>query len=174
MEDDLPTNMNDKVAMAKLMDDLEKSGVLRGDRCLTLQPDIVAKWNEKILEHLQGELHTRYSADTGLDGSGFLPQELLRTLDIPSLPPAELHLKLGAPVMLLKDISPSDGLVNGSRLRLIHIGRLFIEVQALGGAHDGKKSLLPQIPMSSAEGELPWIITRRQFPIRLCFAIGRK
>lgn len=35
----------------------------------------------------------------------------------------------------------------------------------------GIRKLLPRIPLSTTEGELPFILTRKQFPIRLCFAM---
>ena len=35
----------------------------------------------------------------------------------------------------------------------------------------GVPKLLPRIPLSTTEGELPFILTRKQFPIRLCFAM---
>lgn len=166
--DEHPINMEDKVAVAKMLDELDKSGVLRGNRCLTLQHANIAEWNDKILEKLQGDLQTKFAAEK-INETGFPPMEFLRTLDCPSLPPSHLRLKLGAPVMLLRDLV---GVCKGTRLRLTRIGQYVIEGEVLGGAHDGEKHLIPRIPMSSVEGELPWIISRSQFPIRLCFAVG--
>ena len=33
------------------------------------------------------------------------------------------------------------------------------------------RHLTPRICLSTTEGEYPWIITRKQFPVRLCFAM---
>ena len=41
----------------------------------------------------------------------------------------------------------------------------------LSGSFHGQLQLIPCIKLTSTEGELPFIISRRQFPIRLCFAI---
>ena len=49
--------------------------------------------------------------------------------------------------------------------------RWCIEVQILGGTFDGTVKILPQIMLSTTEGELPFILTRKQFPIRLSFAM---
>ena len=41
----------------------------------------------------------------------------------------------------------------------------------LGGSFHGQLRLIPRIKLTSTEGELPFIVSRRQFPIRLCFAM---
>ena len=45
-----------------------------------------------------------------------LPIEYLNRLNLPSMPPHRLTLKVGQPVMLLRNIDISDGLCNGRRL----------------------------------------------------------
>jgi ATP-dependent exoDNAse (exonuclease V) alpha subunit len=41
----------------------------------------------------------------------------------------------------------------------------------LGGDNDGQVKIIPRIKLSTTEGELPFILTRKQFPVRLCFAM---
>ena len=41
----------------------------------------------------------------------------------------------------------------------------------LGGDHDKKLYIIPRIFLTSIEGELLFIITRQQFPVRVCFAM---
>ena len=41
----------------------------------------------------------------------------------------------------------------------------------LGGGFYGQLRLIPRIKLTSTEGELPFVVGRRQFLIRLCFAI---
>jgi ATP-dependent DNA helicase PIF1 len=41
----------------------------------------------------------------------------------------------------------------------------------LGGSFYGQLRLIPRIKITSTDGELPFIISRRQFPIRLYFTI---
>lgn len=134
------------------------------------QDDIGRERNNQLLDNWPGELHTLFSANTVHGDDDSIPPEHLQTLETASLPPAHLRLKLGAPVMLLRDVAPHNGLTKGTRLRVTRIGRLILEVQNVDGAHQGEKHLLPRIPMTSAEGELPWLLIRRQFPVRLCFA----
>lgn len=49
--------------------------------------------------------------------------------------------------------------------------RWCIEVQILGRTFDGTVKILPQIKLATTEAELPFILTRKQFPIRLLFAM---
>jgi hypothetical protein len=51
------------------------------------------------------------------------------------------------------------------------LGRSCIGVKISGGEFDGQFRLLPRIKLTTLEGDLPFILTRKQFPIRLCFAM---
>jgi len=44
-------------------------------------------------------------------------------------------------------------------------------VQILGGQFDSVVKVLPSIKLSATEAELPFILTRKQFSIRLSFAM---
>lgn len=57
--------------------------------------------------------------------------------------------------MLLRNLTPPEGMCNGTRLRLTHIGRFILEGQILGGEHHGEKRLIPRILINTTEGELP-------------------
>jgi hypothetical protein len=46
------------------------------------------------------------------------PRKVLNTFDVSGLPPHALHLKVGAVVILLKNIDTRQGLCNGTRLIL--------------------------------------------------------
>ena len=54
---------------------------------------------------------------------------------------------------------------------LTRIGRRCLEARILGGSFADQLRIIPRIMLSSTEGELPFIIGRRQFPIRLSFAM---
>ena len=47
------------------------------------------------------------------------PTEFLNSISMGGLPPHNLELKKGAPIMLLRNINPSAGLANGTRL-IVH------------------------------------------------------
>ena len=77
--------------------------------------------------------------------------------------------------MLMRNMNPRAGLCNGTRLVITRLGRKVIEGRILTGDH--KRALctcILRIPLSSLSNELPWIVTRHQFPLRPCFAITVK
>ena len=74
-------------------------------------------------------------------------------------------------MILLRNLYPKEGLCNGTRMVVTYIGRRCIEARILGGSFNGQVRLIPRIKLTSTEGELPYTISRRQFPLRLCFAM---
>ena len=54
---------------------------------------------------------------------------------------------------------------------MTRLHRHCIKARIIRGAFNGREHVIFRIKMSTKEGELPWILTRKQFPIRLCFAI---
>ena len=70
----------------------------------------------------------------GVDADGAQeppPAELLQSFNPPSLPPLKLSLKVGALVILLRNLYPKHGLCNGTRMVVTHIGRRCIEPVSL-------------------------------------------
>lgn len=120
------------------------------------------------------QFYTFTSADKIIDDGGIdiYPTEYLNSIDIPNLPPHELNLKIGAPVILLRNLDPSAGMCNGTRMRVVRCGGRVIECEILTGKHAGQIVFVPRIPMSpSSSAELPFDFQRTQFPLRLAFAI---
>ena len=150
---------------------------LLGDRTiLAFRNDTVTEFNHELISQFPGQVHyfdAVNSADINdaISETEELPMEYLQSINHPSLPPSKLILKLGAPVILPRNINPGEGLCNGTRMTIIQLSRTCIGVRILGGDFDGHCKLLPRIVLSTNEGELPFILKRKQFPIRLCFAM---
>src|SRR5205809_5163514 len=93
-------------------------------------------------------------------------------INLSNLPLHELKLKIGASVILLRNLSPSIGLCNGTRLRVARISQRVIECEILAGKHAGNMVFIPRIPLSSSStADLRFDFQRTQFPLRLAFAI---
>ena len=74
-------------------------------------------------------------------------------------------------MILLRNLSPKQGLGNGTRMTITHLGRSCIGGVIPGGQFDEQFRLLPRLHLTTLEGDLPFIMKRKQFPIRLCFAM---
>jgi len=144
---------------------------------LTTKNADVDSLNEGILETFLGNKREYLSADS-IDESTvaqherhLLPVEMLNQLVVDGFPPHTLKLKKGAPIMLLRNLSPEEGLCNGTRLIVREMGDRVLDVEVITGFHRGSRILLPRITFISNDGELPFKLRRLQFPIKLSFAM---
>ena len=131
-----------------------------------------------IMEKIPGEMILYPSADSvdlpedsTLEQSQLYSPEFLRSLKIPELPPGELKLKIGVPIILLRNLNPSEGLCNGTRLICRAFQSRVIDAEIITGSHVGKRVFIPRITLTPSETKLPFVINRRQFPIRLAFSM---
>ena len=114
------------------------------------------------------------SKKSGADRHNHLPltPEFLRSIQSPNLPPGELRIKIGCPLILMRNLSPANGLCNGSRMIVVGMSERVLQVQLIGGDHDGQLALIPRIALTSTStSDFTFNIRRRQFPVRLAFAI---
>ncbi|PNT11530.2 hypothetical protein POPTR_011G042150v4 [Populus trichocarpa] len=99
------------------------------------------------------------------------PLEFINQLEFSGVPSHILALKIGAPIMLLRNLSPMIGLCNGTRLIITQLADRVIEAQIITGSHIGDRVFIPRIIFPINDDKCPFTIKRRQFPIRLCYAM---
>ncbi|XP_020146667.1 uncharacterized protein [Aegilops tauschii subsp. strangulata] len=98
--------------------------------------------------------------------------DLLNSITPNGLPPRVLRLKANCPVILLRNLDLHNGLYNGTRLMIRAFQDNAIDAEIVGGQHPGKRVFIPRVPMSPSEDiSLPLKLKRKQFPIRLSFAM---
>jgi ATP-dependent DNA helicase PIF1 len=99
--------------------------------------------------------------------------EFLHSLNASGLPLAHLKLKEGCPIILLHNLDSKQGLGNGTRATIIRMSHCILEVCLIGGNHNGKLALIPQITLSPSIQGFNFSINlkRRQFPVQLTFAM---
>uniref|UniRef100_A0A0A9H7N6 DNA helicase Pif1-like 2B domain-containing protein n=1 Tax=Arundo donax TaxID=35708 RepID=A0A0A9H7N6_ARUDO len=83
------------------------------------------------------------SFDTCSDANILYPVEYLNTLNANNFPQHNLVLKIGAPIMLLRNLNQSIGLCNGTRLIVTNLGDNIIETKIITGSNIGEKVLMP-------------------------------
>ena len=97
-----------------------------------------------------------------------LTAEFLNSLNHSSLPLSRLELRIGAPIILMRNLDLKQGLCNGTWMTVTRITRRCMEVRINGGDFDGQYRLIYRCTLlnSTAFG---FTIRRTQFPIRLAF-----
>jgi hypothetical protein len=99
------------------------------------------------------------------------PIEFLNSITPSGMPPHELELKVGAPVMILRNLNASKGQCNGTRAIVKGLHENMIDVEIIAGANAGQRVFLSRITLSTKGTDLPFILNRRQFPIKLAFCM---
>ena len=99
--------------------------------------------------------------------------EILNGILPSGMPPHRLMLKVGVPVMLLRNINQQDGHCNGTRYIVTKINYRTLTLEKMGVPVDETTSTLivPRIIMTSDSGDYPFELRRRQFPVRVAFAM---
>lgn len=97
--------------------------------------EVVDRINDQVTDQFPGDTVTCLSVDTvaEADQQAIYPQEYLNSLNLSGLPPHKLSIKVGIPVMLLRNIDPQRGHCNGTRYIVRHIGRRYIEAEVVCG-----------------------------------------
>ncbi|XP_041009425.1 ATP-dependent DNA helicase PIF1-like [Juglans microcarpa x Juglans regia] len=141
---------------------------------LTPKNAYVDEINTLLIQKFLGELKRYYSFDESIDASKQLVMEdFLNTLTPNGLPPHELLLKQNCPIMLLRNINPSEGLCNGTRLICRNFDHNMIHAEIAVGHHSGRKVFIPRIPfLPNPDENSGFPFKRTQFPVKLSFAMS--
>jgi ATP-dependent DNA helicase PIF1 len=133
--------------------------------------DSVNRINLELLAKLPGDTHLYKSIDTVQDNEDAInyPTEFLNSLELSGIPSHNLHLKIGAPIMMLRNLDPPN-LCNGTRLIVKKLMPNLIEAEIITGRAAGQSTLIPRIPIIPSN--ITFEFKRLQFPIRLSFAMS--
>ncbi|KAL5542376.1 hypothetical protein UlMin_010086 [Ulmus minor] len=140
---------------------------------LTPKNDYVDEINNILINQFPGNLVTYYSFDETRDkNEQCFQKDFLNTLTPNGIPPHELVLKQNRPIILLRNLNPSEGLCNGTHLICKNFQPNMIDAEIASGYYLAKRVFLPRIPFIPLENnKYPFPFKRTQFPIRLCFAM---
>jgi len=161
---------------ALLTEAVTSHSALIGRAILAFKNDTVNDFNNSLLDKMAGTEH-RFEAANKVELCQEAPDsepyavEYLQSINLASIPPSCVRLKIGVPLILIRNLSPKNGMCNHIRLWLLGINRNCLQVAILDGRWDGEIRLLPRIKLTTSDEELPFILDRKLFPVRLCFAM---
>ena len=140
---------------------------------LSTKNDHVDDLNDKMISRFPGSEKLYHSFDSIEDDlQNNYTIDFLNSITPNGLPPHVLRLKVNCPVILLRNLDPHNGLCNGTRLMIRAFQDNAIDAEIVLGQHAGERVFIPRIPMSPLEDiSLPFKLKRKQFPIRLSFAM---
>lgn len=136
---------------------IERNGVLATRLCSHV------KEADEINEFQLNELKSETKVYTALDSDSSMTYMLDQQLPVPG----KLILKIGAQVMLLKNINVNNGLVNGARGVVIDFKNDVPIIQLCSGAHYEAKMEKWTIKTSSGA-----LVHRKQIPLKLAWAFS--
>ena len=140
--------------------------------------EIVDEINDYMVKLLPNQEREYLSADiiskcidAPNDAEVLYPVEYLNTINSNNFPPHRLLLKVGVPIMLLRNLNQSLGLCNGTRLIVTQLGDNVIEAVIITGTHTRHKTYIPRINLTTRGNHWPFTLCRRQFPIKVCYSM---
>ncbi|KAI3741126.1 hypothetical protein L1987_58793 [Smallanthus sonchifolius] len=141
--------------------------------------EVVQEINDRLLSMFPGDEKEYLSSDT-ICQSEYLPDnfdqalyspDVLNGLKLSGLSNHKLVLKVGVPVMLLRNIDQKSGLCNGTRLQVISLGNRVIEAEIISGSNIGSRTFIPRLSLTPSDKRIPFKFQRRQFPLAVCFVM---
>ena len=135
------------------------------------------KINNKVINFFQPDVEytNYYSVDTLIEDEARevtqITTEFLNSIVPSGFPAHDLRLKVGCPIMLIRNLDQKLGLCNGTRLIITSLGLRTIEAQVISGSQNyiGSKVFIPRIKFIPSE--LPFKFERIQFPVKLAYCL---
>jgi len=131
--------------------------------------------NSEVMDRMPGDYVT-YLSDDSVDTDGdddieHYTVEFLNSITPSGMPSHQLKLKVGAIIMLLRNLNTRDGLCNGTRLIVVQLLPHLIQAKVITGSVEGNVVFIPRIDLCPSDTRYPFRLRRRQFPVKPAFAM---
>ncbi|GKA02841.1 ATP-dependent DNA helicase PIF1-like protein [Tanacetum coccineum] len=140
--------------------------------------ELVDMINDRMLSLIHGDEKTYNSSDTvGVAdvntnfNETMYTEKFLNNLNMAGIPHHSIKLKIGTPVMCMRNIDQRAELCNGTRLQVLRMGTNVIEAKIISGGSVGTVCAIPRMVISPSNTKLPFKLNRRQFPVQICFGM---
>ena len=139
---------------------------LRKRAIMSSTNDTINEQNFRMIERLPGEMHISYSRDKCLldDHESMHDPQSINTVNVSGIPPHRLALKVGALIILIKNLHVGNGHCNGTRYIIVQLTENLIKAENVSGGRNST-ILIPRIPMISNDSGYPVPFKRVQFPV---------
>jgi len=161
-----------------LVDSMTDISYFQDKAILAPTNSIVDQINDYMLDLMPGEEKTYFSYNSTLthnENDNVVDDvhtlEFLNTINASGLPHHKIRLKIGVPIMLLRNIDLKLGLCNGTRLIITKMGKFVLEGKVISGSNIGEIFFIPRLSLSPSDVKIPFKFQRRQFPISISFAM---
>ena len=126
--------------------------------------------NSILIDRLPGEVKVYKSIDSTVEPNDacHFPSEVLNKQDPPGLPQHELKIKVGCPIMLLRNLD-APKMVNGTRLIVRRLFPNCILAEIITGDFAGEEVFIPRISLQPTNYLIEF--KRLQFPVRVCYTL---
>ncbi|KAM0831845.1 hypothetical protein ACQ4PT_065277 [Festuca glaucescens] len=132
--------------------------------------------NDIVLSKVPGDVTHFDSCDTicqsmdhVADADLLYSPEFLHGIELSNFPHHKISLKIGVPIMLLRNINQSIGLCNGTRLMVTRLGEWVLEAEIMTGIGKGERAMEKEKAQPSTVSD----ITAKSYQCRLLARIYR-
>ncbi|XP_045830712.1 ATP-dependent DNA helicase PIF1-like [Trifolium pratense] len=134
--------------------------------------------DHRILYYVTGEQRD-YLSSNSVDMSDVndlgiyeaITPEFLNSLRTSGLPNHHIKLKIGTPIMLMRNLDQAEGLCNGTRLIITKMADHVIEGKIMSGKHARNVTYIARMTTSPSQSPWPFKLSRTQFPIVVSYAM---
>ncbi|OWZ20552.1 Helitron helicase [Phytophthora megakarya] len=111
----------------------------------------------------------------GVVDRNLFEQEFINSLNFSRIPPHKIALKVGTPIIMIRNLNSDAGLCNGTRLRVVSLAReeRSIEATVMSGSAKGNIVFIPRSIFYTEDDAMafPFKLKRKQFPVVPAFAM---
>jgi ATP-dependent DNA helicase PIF1 len=97
--------------------------------------------------------------------------EFLNSINASVIANHKIILKVGVPVMLMRNLDPTIGLYNGTRLIITKMGKYVLEGRIITRSNIGEEFYIPRLYLTPSDTRIHFKFQHRQFPVSVCFAM---
>ena len=151
------------------------SNFFRGRAILCSHNDFVNLLNRQIMNGFLESARLFTLIDTiknnDVEKTENISTKYLQTLESSEFLLSQMYLKIETSIMLLRNLHSHERMCNDTRLIITHLHRDCIEDRILRSEFDEGIRLISRIKLISKKDDYSWVLSRKQFSIRLCFAM---